>query len=184
MADPGHVEILDAFDRLSVRLYRSGLAVAALSLLAGSGLSLAGRPAQLAWWGVTLGTATAVGNMHLYDKRIRWIAGQLAWWGVLLQLLAAVPGVPLAWWLAHGGLGLVFASLSAFAIKEQFCFRIPGLRAVPLFLAVGVFALAWEATVVAGVMLGAAGAVQAMLSVAKSRMPLHFDIGDRSHYQI
>ncbi len=186
MADPQHVEELDGFDRTTVRFYRTGLGVAAAGLLALGIALLADAPAATgwAWWAITAGCALAVADMHLYARDIRWVIGALAWTGAALQLLAPQLPEGASFLVAHAGLGFVFAALSAFALKEQFCFRIPGLRLVPVMLAASLIPMLGGVPVAAGALLALAGTIYLVLAVAKWRMPLHFDIGDKSRYQI
>lgn len=74
-------------------------------------------------------------------------------------------------------LGAALATLSGLAFKEQFCFAIPGIRLLPLLLPL-LWLLEWTRVALAsGLLLG-------LLSLAKWRMPLHFDIGDRGRYQL
>lgn len=186
MADPHHVPTLDGFDVFTVRLYRVGLVLGAAGLLCLSGSLLAteGRLDPFAWVLVFLGTATSIANMHLYDKRIRWVIGVAGWLGGVGMLLA--PALPdgLAPWIFHAGVGFVFVALSGFALKEQFCFKIKFLRLVPLVLATSLIPLLAGERVISGAMLACAGLMVGALAVAKLRMPLHYDIGDKSAYQI
>lgn len=177
MADPHHVPELDGFDRATVALYRLGvvgsaIALGVLAIGAWQGWDLAPvRAALLA------ATALTVVNLHLYDKRVRWVIGASAWVGAVLVALGGH-------WPGYAGLGFLFVSLSAVALKERFCFKIPGLRAVPLLLALALVPLVLDAGTLAAVVLAPAAVLYAVLSVAKLRMPLHFDVGDRSRYQI
>lgn len=184
MADPQHVPEMDAFDVRSVRLYRLGLVLTALGLLA-SGLLVvfdpesffAGRNA------VALGAAVSGSNLHLYDKRIRSLIVSAAWFGVVVMLCAVPIEGTLGRAVDVAGLGLVFVALSGFALKEQFCFKVPLMRAVPWLLAASLVPLLAEWWLIAGVLLLLAGASFGLLAVAKLRMPLHYDIGDKSKYQ-
>lgn len=185
MANPEHIPNMDALDNASVQLYRSGLALAALSLIGASvSLVLAPQYAPLCWVAVTAGAGLSVANMHLYAKLIRWIIGAAGWTGVVLMLLAAQQEPVAERWIGFAGLGFIFVALSAFALKEQFCFRIPLLRAVPVFLASALLPLVLDRGMLAAPLLALAGAVLAVLAYQKTRMPLHFDIGDKSAYQI
>lgn len=182
MADPQHLPELDPHDRLTVRLYRSGLVVAAVGCLA-TGVSLfAGLDA--AWvdairLSLLFGTVLAVANLHLYDKRIRWVIVMSASLGAACWAASALH--PLVGTL---GLGLVLVAVSALALKEQFCFRVPGMRLVPLFLATATVGHALQLELVQAVLLTLSGLLLTILAVAKLRMPLHFDIGNKSNYQI
>lgn len=187
MADPHHVAELDGLDLLTVRLYRTGVAIAALALIGLGALELVGvggGARQAATWALGVGTAVAVADLHLYDKRIRWFEGVLGWTGLGLSWLGAlVPGAPGAV-IAAAGLGFVFAAMSGIALKEQFCFRIPFLRVVPLILAPSLIPVLLQNDLVAGAMHLLGGALFALLAGAKWTQPLHFDIGDKRHYQI
>ena len=119
--------------------------------------------------------------MHLYDKQIRWFIGMTGWFGAVLLFTSGGPDAP---WLYTAGLGFLFVSLSAYALKEQFCFRIPGLRLVPLLLAGALIPLLSGHPAIAGALLLTAGLIYTALIVAKWRMPLHFDVGDKSKYQL
>ena len=118
--------------------------------------------------------------MHLYAKQIRWFIGVSGWFGAIL--LVASRGETLL--LHTAGLGFLFVALSGYALKEQFCFRIPGLRLVPLFLAGSLLPLLFGKPLFAGIPLLLSGLIYSALVVAKWRMPLHFDVGDKSKYQI
>ncbi|MFT4622785.1 MAG: putative integral membrane protein [Myxococcota bacterium] len=177
MADPHHVEVLDAHDRRTVLAYRAGLLVSAVGLSWSAAAQLTGEGEQVGWALVVIGTALAIANVHLYAKSVRWAIRAC---GVGGLAVLAVGGWPLA---EQAGHGLLFVSLSALAFKEWFCFRIPGLRLMPLLLAAAVLARMAGAAPVAGALLGASGALYAVLAVGKLRQPLHFDVGDKSQYE-
>ena len=186
MADPHHVPELDGFDVFTVRLYRTGLALSASGLLLLGGAMVAGQadiPGP-AWVLVFVGTALSIANMHLYDKRVRWFIGASGWFGGALMLLAShVPST--GWmWVFYAGCGFIFVSMSGFALKEQFCFKIKFLPLVPVFLAGSLIPLLLGQEQVAGLMLMVAGVLYGVLAGAKFLMPVHFDIGKKSAYQI
>lgn len=185
MADPHHIASLDAHDVRTVRLYRAGLVVSAFALVVGGALAVMNpERLPLAWVGVFAGAALSAGDMHLYDKRIRWVIGGAGWLGGVLMLLGGALGGLAGHWVGHAGLGFVFVTLSGFALKEQYCFRIPFLRVVPLLLATGLIPLLARQGIPAGLLLGLAGGLYGALALAKLRMPLHYDIGDKSAYEI
>lgn len=192
MADPHHVEQLDDFDASTVRIYRAGLALAAVGVFMAGGVQLAGaldRPLGTGWMGLawiltTYGTAASIVNMHLYDKRIRSIVHTAGWLGILLLFTATLLVPSAARWVHHAGLGFTFVALSAFALKEQFCFRVPLLKGVPLLLAGSLLPLLFGPAWLAAALLLGAGGILGALAVVKQRMPLHYDIGDKSRYQI
>lgn len=183
MADPQHVEALDGLDRLTVRAYRAGIAVVAASVggLAASGfLGAPDGPARL---GVLLGVALIVPDLHLYDRTIRWIVHAAGWAGAVLAAAGPVVGGAAGPWLADAGLGFLFVVASAVALKEQYCFRLPLMPLVPAVLATSLLPLRAGAPGAAAPLWAAGTALLTLLAVAKARMPLHFDIGDRSRYQ-
>jgi len=181
MANPEHIPQLDGFDRFTVRLYRSGLALASVGVAVLAGLCATGGAVGPAVALIFVGTLLSVLNMHLYDKRVRWVIAAAGLLGAVLGYIGASSGVAL---VDQAGLGFVFVALSGFALKEQFCFRIPGLRLVPLFLAVGLIPLVLGSGPGAAACFGLAALPLTVLSIAKWRMPLHFDVGDKSRYQI
>ncbi len=180
MADPKHIEILDTFDRRSILAYRTGLILSAVSLgLIALQLSMhhdARRPIALLVFAVVL----SVGNMHLYDKRVRWIISWLGWGSLLALSIVDLAPRP----LGTLGLGLSLAALSALVLKEWFCFRIPLVRWTPAVLFVGVLANHWSHDLLTAVCFGLGALGVAAVAVAKTRMPLTHDMGDRAHYQI
>ena len=184
MADPHHVPELDAFDRLTVVLYRAGIGVGALSMGLVALGAWQGWPPWVGQFSVLAATALLVADLHLYDKRIRWVIGAAGWIGACLLFGGSVADGVLGHWVSHAGLGFLFVTLSALALKERFCFRIWGLRAVPLLLAASLIPqlLAWPRGTVA--LLVPASLVYGALAVAKLRMPLHFDVGNKSAYQV
>ena len=179
MANPEHIAKLDGFDQATVVLYRLGLAVATSGVAMLAVLSGLGRPDAPAVLVILLGTLMSVLNVHLYDKRVRWVIVAAAQVGAVLIVAGAWHEL-----LGRAGLGFLFVSLSGFALKEQFCFKIPGLRLVPLFLATGLIPLVFGVGVGAAVLFGVASLPMMVLAVAKWRMPLHFDIGNKAAYQI
>lgn len=185
MADPHHVPELDAFDRLTVRLYRAGLAAAAAGLVGLAAALATGQARPAAELLVFGGALLAVADMHLYDKRIRWVIGASAHVGSLLWAASATLSHAGAAHVAHhAALGFVFVALSAFALKEQFCFRLPALRLVPGLLAVSLLPLLAGLDLAGGLLVGAAGAIYVAMAWTKARMPLHFDVGNKAAYQI
>ena len=189
MADPHHIPTLDAHDVRTVVLYRLGLSLAATSVVLGACAQLFLPVSDQTMYGLALGVSAGilccVVNLHLYNKTIRWVITSAASAGVWVLAVAFVVEAP-EWHhiLIHGGLGLCFVSLSALALKEQFCFRIPGLRAVPIFLATSVLLGVMHWPIAHGVALLPAGLLLFVLCVAKWRMPLGHDIGNKAHYEV
>jgi len=194
MADPQHIPELDPHDRRTVRLYRLGLSIAAVGVLFLSAWSLgaerllpSGGERGLRWLstGTSFGVALAVANLHLYAKSVRWVIVTAGVFGLWFMALAGGLSEGVAEHLVfHVGLGLVFVVLSALALKEQFCFRIPGLKLVPLFLATAMIPAVTGHLLAFGALLLPAGGLLVVLCVAKWRMPLGHDVGDKSRYQV
>ena len=184
MADPDHIPDMDGFDRLTVSLYRTGLVAQA----AGLGVVAAGElgvlPSALAPHVMLAAVALSIGNLHLYDKRIRWIIVTSGWVGAVMVAAAPTSVGLMAALLHYGGLGFLFVVTSALALKERFCFKLPGLQAVPAVLAASVgTGLMGLGSVTAG-LTGLAGLAVGLLAFAKLRMPMHFDIGNKAAYQV
>lgn len=180
MADPHHVAELTGFDRLTVRLYRTGLTLAAVGLGATTAaLAHEGSPGPgpfVVWAGVALATQ----NVHVYDPRFGWAFQTLAALGTAGLLGGALADVGL---LGHAGLGFLFAAHSGLGLKERLCFRVPGMRAMPGLLAAALVPLVLDQPLVAAGLLGAAALPATALAVLKLRQPLHYDIGDKTKYR-
>ncbi len=84
-------------------------------------------------------------------------------------------------WVAYG---FMFVCLSGVALKESFCFKVVGLKLVPLLLMVAVAGFALNRPVWSIVVLVIACAILGYLAYEKWKMPLHFDIGNKANYQI
>ncbi len=180
MADPHIVEELDGFDRFTIRSYRTGLALSAAGLALAGGSLYAGKSPATALTLTAFGTVLSVANMHLYDKRFRWVIAAMAWSSLLVFAVSgASPRV-----LGTLALGLMLAALSALVLKEWFCFRLPGVQATPAVLALGTFARFGGYDTVAAVCFGLGALGVGLVTLAKLRMPLTHDLGARSHYQI
>ncbi|TNH02967.1 hypothetical protein FHQ26_10815 [Testudinibacter sp. TR-2022] len=168
MADPHIQSPMDFWDYLTVILYRCGfvLAVPSVALL----------PYHFDWAtkGVLLAAVLCAASLHIYLKHFRLLL-QFATW-------AAAVCFVLDWqWL---GLGAAFFTLGGLCFKEYFCFRVFGLNLQPLFLALLWLSLVMQATLAAQILSGIATLLLLILSIQKWRMPLHFDIGDKTKYQI
>jgi len=186
MANPEHTPEMEPLDKLTVVLYRSGLSLFALTTLLEAAELLAGVRILGAWHLplIAAAAATASANIHLYDPRFRWFFPLMSWLGLtVLAFALPVQSPELVRQLSVLSLAFFYAGASMFAVKEYFCFRIPGLPLMPLLLGTAAL-LRWGGMAGAeGVFLAAAGLLYAWLTVAKWRMPLHFDIGDKSMYK-
>ncbi|MEO0603574.1 MAG: DUF2301 domain-containing membrane protein [Myxococcota bacterium] len=184
MADPDHVPVLDRFDRMTVTLYRTGLVGQAVGLSVIVASELGSVPRALGVHVMLAAVALSVGNLHLYDKRIRWIIGTSGWVGAVMVASTSTASGFLEPLLHYGGQGFLFVVTSALALKERYCFKLPGVQLVPVGLAASV------ATGIAGLgeltagLVGICGIAVGLLALAKLRMPVHYDIGNKSAYQI
>lgn len=181
MADPHIKPEMDGLDYLMVVLYRLGMVISGLGLL----LLAADVLGVYAFhhyplWLLALGGVLQASSLHIYDKLIRWFLANATWVGLLVIVIDGGNGS----WLQIFGLGCLFVTLSGLAFKESFCFRIPGLKLVPLALALSWFALIVDLPVYAGSLLFPAAGLYCFLALRKARMPLHFDIGDKAAYKI
>ncbi len=183
MADPDHTPIMDALDRWSACFYRTGLSLVALGFAFAAWLHVVsiGSAPILGWLVVAVGVTLATANLHLYAKAFRWFF-QMVTAGALSLLLISAVALPRSELLFSAAIALLCVPVCGFALKEQFCFQVPGMRLLPILLAVAV--LPWLAGWPAALALGGAALLYGYLVLAKWRMPLYYDIGDKSKYQI
>ncbi|HHF2919737.1 MULTISPECIES: DUF2301 domain-containing membrane protein [Vibrio] len=183
MANTEHQESLDFLDILSVCLYRLGISVFAFGLIAMtiSGLHLIEGAAfydrNVLLLIAIAGVLTAA-NIHVYSKTVRTVISWSTWVGLLFMV--SDPDLSRVWL----SLGFVFVTFSGVALKESFCFKVPGLKAVPVLLAIATFAFCFEILTVANIATGLSGLIMGFLSISKWRMPLHFDIGIKANYEV
>ncbi len=186
MASPEHTPEMNSLDNMTVAFYRTGLSIAAVAALIYSieriiGVQILGvfyLPIFAA------GIALASADVHLYDPKFRWFFPFVSWIGFIILAFAYVlKGTTLvSVTLADISLGFFYVGAGMFALKESFCFRIIGLPLVPLFLCGSIFnRLLGFSSAEPYFLLPAAGLLT-WLCIAKWRMPLHFDIGDKSLY--
>lgn len=183
MANPEYQDTLDIFDKLSVCLYRLGLSLFAFALLL-LGLNMLNRMPQT---GISLHSSVIIAfisavicaaNIHVYSKMIRLIIQWSTW---VSAVLIAIDYDWQFWWLP---LGFIFVTFSGIALKESFCFRVVGLKVMPLLLAPSVLLIFFQQMEIAGFLLLVSGVVFGFLSLVKWRMPLHFDIGIKNNYEV
>ncbi len=187
MASPEHTPEMEPLDRLTVVLYRSGLSLFALVSALKSAELLSGVRI-LGEWHLPLiaaAAATASANIHLYDPRFRWFFPLMSWLGfIALAFTLPLHAPNLVNFLANLSLAFFYAGAAMFAVKEYFCFRIPGLPLMPLLLG-GSVLLRWAGFCTGeGMLLAPAALLYCWLAWAKWWMPLHYDIGDKSMYKI
>ncbi|WP_019617225.1 DUF2301 domain-containing membrane protein [Psychromonas ossibalaenae] len=182
MADPHIQENLDRWDKLTISIYRFGML---LTFFALSGLALQQLFYPL-WFKeslifLALATLLQASSLHLYNKAIRLLLVNACWFGVWLSAVSFTLSGLLA---AYLSLGLLSVTLAGIAFKESFCFSLASLKLVPVILV-----CTWGA-VVASLGEWAAGGffITALLYLymawKKINMPLYYDLGDRSKYEI
>lgn len=166
MADPHIQSPMDFWDYLTVILYRCGFVLATMMLallpfypFAQNGLLIVG--------------VLLASSLHLYLKTFRFIFQFTVWIGLLCQIFG----------LNELALGAMLFIIGGLGYKEYFCFRIIGLQSMPilvglLWLSI-IFKISWLVMMLSCI----CAVLLACLSIQKWRMPLHFDIGDKSKYQ-
>ena len=157
---------MDFWDYLTVIIYRSGFVLATLAIF------LLPYQSEIAIRGLLIAGTMLASSLHLYLKQFRLIFQFAAWIG----LLCFIFNLPM---IALGAMLLVIGGLS---YKEYFCFRIFGLNAQPIFVAILWFV--FEQALLVRIFSIIIGILLLILSIQKWRMPLHFDIGDKTKYQV
>lgn len=187
MADPQHTPHMSTLDNFTVILYRIGLLTMAVSTLLFIIEKLSHTPLLQQFYLPTfaIGAALSSGNVHLYDVRFRWFIPLMSWLGFIF--LAVSYGIKsetssLSHIMETGSLGFFYAGAGMFAVKEQFCFKIPGLQTVPFLLAASIGCRFFHMEMFESIILIPASILLLILSIAKWKMPLHFDVGDKTKY--
>jgi uncharacterized integral membrane protein len=180
MADPQHIASLTPWDVVSVRAYRAGLLGAALGIVALAIESLYTPEPAGSVWVVFASLQVAVWNLHVYDARFRRVFRGLAVLSAVFCGAGWLLDVDLLVW---AGLGWAFAALSGIGLKERLCFKIPGMRVLPVVLAASLVPLVAGVGSASCALLAVSAALATGLALTKIRQPLHYDIGDKSRYQ-
>ena len=182
MADPNVKEILDGVDTLTIVTYRLGMLITGLALFI-----LALQQVLYPLWFkqalilVTLGALLQASSLHIYDKAVRWLLVNATWMGCwLLSVSFATTGV----WFSYLSFGAVIITLSGLAYKESFCFSLTILKVIPILLVVswGLIVSSLNQWAAAGLFISAL--LYLYMAWRKINMPLYFDLGDRSKYQV
>ncbi|WP_413110236.1 DUF2301 domain-containing membrane protein [Thaumasiovibrio sp. DFM-14] len=169
MADP-HIESpMDPLDHLTVIIYRLGFTLA-FPVIAFLPWNLTFPVESL----VFLCAAMCASSLHIYMKPFRLLLQFATWIG----LLCFVFGFPMI------GMGGAFITLGGLCFKEYFCFKIPGLPLQPLILAALWFCMVFDVDIAAKVLAAISASLFLVTSIYKWRMPRHFDIGDKSKYDV
>jgi uncharacterized integral membrane protein len=196
---------LTFYDKLSVVLYRAGIVVVAILVVAGGlamtfsfdkvtwkDLSLKDGPVLLFYFlSLYLFTGISVGTIHLYAKRFRKLVRILYLsafaGGVVLYVMSG--GSPIGFFL-KSPIGPVLVlplagTVGFIAMKEAFCFKLVEgyLLAILLPTVVLLMMLRTFSPALIGAMFVFAGLLLGYLAWHKVRMPLGYDIGDKSLYE-
>ncbi|MGO2508365.1 DUF2301 domain-containing membrane protein [Vibrio hibernica] len=171
MADIHVKEDLDIIDYLTVGLYRLSFGVSAIAMVLYNVI-----PFDYASKLLICSSLVAAACMHIYDKKIRWIILGSALFSVCWLMLGIAPIL---------AIGASFLVTSALTIKEYYCFRIYLVRITPVVLI-----LYWLSLLISVSSILTHGfAIASFLlligmCIAKFRQPFHFDIGDKSKFQV
>jgi uncharacterized integral membrane protein len=182
MADTGVKERLDAWDKLSITLYRCGMILTSISLIL-----LAAQQIFYPYWFknclvfLSLGALLQASSLHIYKKSVRWILVTSCWIGVWLVAVSLATSGLLA---AYLSLGALFITLSGIAIKESHCFSLYYLKLVPVLLVLCWFSVLFAQPQWAAVGLIPAAFLYLYMAWKKLNMPLFYDLGDRKKYEI
>lgn len=181
MADIEVIEKLDRLDRFQVLAYRLGLSIAGLALCLPLPAHLELIPADYCQPLLILAAVLMASSLHVYSKSVRFFLSHATWLALLIQTFSPL-------WMAQPPPasinGLLLITVSGVAYKESFCFKIPGLKSVPLLLILAVITQFYQLAAVYVASSALAGMIIAWAALAKWRMPLHYDIGDKSKYQL
>ena len=169
MADPHIKSQMDWLDYLAVVTYRMGFVLAAPSVLL-LGWDTAYPARQMCF----VAAAMCASSLHIYMKSFRLLLQAATWGGLLFYMF----GFPMF------GLGGALVTLGGLCFKEYFCFKVPGLPAQPLLLAGLWLSLVFHLATMAQILAGLSALLFLIVSIAKWRMPLHYDIGDKRKYEI
>ena len=169
MADPHIQSKMDFFDHLTVIVYRLGftLAIPVIALL----------PWQLNFpieKSLFISAVMCASSLHIYMKSFRLLLQFATWIGIIFFIF----GFPLI------GIGGAFVTLGGLCFKESFCFKVPGLQLQPVILAILWFCMAFEFSLAAKIVAAISALLFMITCIYKWRMPRHFDIGDKTKYEI
>ncbi|OOF56802.1 DUF2301 domain-containing membrane protein [Rodentibacter genomosp. 2] len=168
MADPHIQSPMDIWDKITVIIYRLGFIIAAFSILL---LTWFPSMAEIT---ILIAAICCASSLHIYLKHFRLTFQFATWLGLVCYILG---------WheLALGG---ALVTLGGLCFKEYFCFRVPLLNLQPIFVAILWFAWVFEGGIITRILSIVVGMLMLLLAIQKCRMPLHFDIGDKTKYQV
>jgi uncharacterized integral membrane protein len=182
MADPHIKETLDSLDQVTITLYRIGMIVSGIAMLC-----LALQQLFYPLWFeqaliiLALGSLLLASSLHIYNKTVRWFLVNATWFGCWIL---SVSFVTTGLWPSYLSLGAFIITLSGLAYKESFCFSLPILKTIPFLLVISwaLIILSLNQWAAGGLLLSAF--LYLYMSWRKIQMPLYFDLGDRSKYEV
>ncbi|WP_166371701.1 DUF2301 domain-containing membrane protein [Psychromonas sp. SA13A] len=181
MADIKVKEKLTLIDKVSIISYRAGMIFFTISLLI-IALQQLYYPVWykhgLVW--IAFSVFLMAANLHIYDKNIRYILVTSAWLGVWLVSLSFISSGQVA---THLSLGALLICCAGVSYKESFCFSLMIVKINPLLLCVFYYGVVFSKPIIAATFAIVSALISAYMAYKKLRMPLHYDLGDRSKYQ-
>jgi uncharacterized integral membrane protein len=182
MADPNIKETLALVDKVTITLYRIGMLISGLAMIA-LALQLLFYPLwfKQALIFFALGAILQSSSLHIYNKNIRWFLVMASWLGCwFLSISLAITGL----WSTYLSLGLFIITFSGLAYKESFCFSLTVLKALPILLTLSWFLIIFSFNQWAALSLLFSGGLYLYMAWRKIKMPFHFYFGDRSKYEV
>ncbi|UAX41418.1 DUF2301 domain-containing membrane protein [Pasteurella canis] len=168
MADPHIQSPMDIWDYITVILYRSGFVLAGIMTL------IYPYHPQVAHIGLLIAAVCCASSLHIYLKSFRLILQMATWVALLCQVIG----------FEHIALGGALLTLGGLCYKEYFCFRILFLNIQPFFVALFWCIIPLNNNFAIQVMSVIIAILFLILAIRKWQMPLYFDIGDKTKYQI
>ncbi|GMT49221.1 MAG: hypothetical protein IEMM0008_0760 [bacterium] len=207
MGNPNVKAELTPFDKVSVALYRSGIVVASLCLIFGvyyfytltikghtSFLLQSGVP-EIIFWTFFVSVGLSLSFLHLYSSQIlRFVQGFFVMSALILIPLTFMSENSFLSSIFAGngeynkfgtiGIGFLLAGYGAIGAKEAYCFKLYEgyLYAILSFFLVIIHLLGPSLKVELG-LFTVITLLAVVFTIRKMGLPLHYDIGDKSHYQ-
>ncbi len=205
MGDPNAKSELTTFDKISVGLYRSGIVLAMLCIVYAAAFFyhvvfeiplpffLSGPNHTLVFWIFVSSVCFSISFLHLYSRQILNVIRSFAVIGFIILVARAIAGEGLteiiyskgvSGKIGVAGWGFIMAAFAGIGAKEAYCFRLKEGYAYGILSAILVlthlFGLLSQLTGYILILLIAILVVT--FTVRKLRLPLHYDIGDKSKY--
>lgn len=182
MADPHIKEKLDLWDKISISVYRTGIVLSGFALIA---LSVEQLFYPYGFKQIVLilglGSIFQAATLHIYMKSVRTVLVAATWIAIwLLALSLTATNV----WIAYFALGGFFVTHAGLALKESLCFSLFILKLIPIILVVTWFLIVFSHSEIAAACLLLVGGLYLYMGWEKIKMPLHFDLGERTKYEI